>query len=285
MRTPLLLSILILLSTACRSLGPTYRAVDTRSGKTTDLERMADELSQEDVVFVGEYHDNDVGHELELALIQKLHQRRPDLVVSMEMFERDVQNILDLYLAGAVDEETFLARARPWPNYREHYRPVVEWAKKAGVAVLAANCPRPIAGRVSQEGRWSISGDPWAARRIDAGPGAYHDKFVGLMGDHAAEMGAKVEDFFAAQCTKDDTMAESIAAVLAAGGEHPPLVVHLCGAFHSDESLGTVERLAARVPKAAIGVVTMVDSADRTRELSDKERSLADFVWVVPPME
>jgi len=256
--------------------------VDTLHGSTVDLDAMADVLAGADVVFLGEYHDSDLGHRLQLELTELLLERRPGLVISMEMFERDAQNQLDLYLGGGLDEATFLERSRPWPNYREHYRGAVELARREGLRVLAANCYRPLASRVAKQGRWSVVGDPWVAQSIDAGPGRYRDKFVGLMGDHAGQMGSALDDFFAAQCAKDDTMAESIARELASHDAAPPLVVHWCGAFHSDEGLGTVERLVARRPGVKVGLVTMVRTSSRGRGLTDEERGLADFVLMVP---
>ena len=42
-----------------------------------------------------------------------MHARRQDIVLSMEMFERDVQGVLDDYLRGRIDEESFLDLAFP----------------------------------------------------------------------------------------------------------------------------------------------------------------------------
>ncbi|MGA1525560.1 MAG: ChaN family lipoprotein, partial [Planctomycetota bacterium] len=82
-----LLLVLPLLASAC-SIGP------PRVG----LETVAEELSACDVVFVGEEHDNDVGHLQHYQLLRMLHAERGDLVLSMEMFERDVQPVLDQYV-------------------------------------------------------------------------------------------------------------------------------------------------------------------------------------------
>jgi uncharacterized iron-regulated protein len=43
--------------------------------------------------------------------------QRP-LVLSLEMFERDVQPVLDEYLAGTASLADLMRDARPWPNYR-----------------------------------------------------------------------------------------------------------------------------------------------------------------------
>ncbi|MDA1265614.1 MAG: ChaN family lipoprotein, partial [Planctomycetota bacterium] len=258
---------------------PGWRALATEDGGEVDLAAMADALAGRDVVFLGEEHDNGIGHGLQLELTKLLAARR-EVVVSLEMFERDGQEALNLYLWGTIDETEFLERSRPWKNYAEHYRGVIEFAKAEGLHVVAANCYRPLASRVSKEGRWSVHGEPWAAQQVNAGPGAYRDKFVAAMGDHAADMGSQLDQFFESQCIKDDTMAESIARVFA--GEQRPLVVHWNGRFHSDEGLGTVERLLARVPDLSIGIVTMISGDNRRRELTDAERGLADYVWLVP---
>lgn len=251
-------------------------AHDCLSDRPCTIAEMADVLAGADVVFLGEFHDSDPGHGMQLEVFAALLERRDEVVLSLEMFERDAQPYLDLYVAGWMDEATFLEKARPWPNYAEHYRPGVELAKEHGARVVAANCYRPLAARVAREGRWSVAGDPWAARVVDAGPGAYQDKFMAAMGDHASDMNARMKNFFAAQCIKDDTMAESIAREFDGA---QPLVVHWCGAFHSDGRLGTVERLASRRPDLKLAVTTMF--RERPRDLTEEERALADFVWWV----
>ncbi|PNH08738.1 hypothetical protein TSOC_004681 [Tetrabaena socialis] len=52
------------------------------------------------------------------------------VALSLEMFERDAQVVMDEYLAGACTEADLLKDARPWPNYRGDYRPLVLWAKQ-----------------------------------------------------------------------------------------------------------------------------------------------------------
>ena len=283
---PLLAPLALLCLGACSTLGSDrWNAIDTRDGRRVDLEQMADHLAGYDVVFLGEEHDNDVGHRLQLELTELLLERRGELVVSLEQFERDAQDQLDLYLRGAIDEQRFLANARPWGNYAEHYRPVVELARERGLKVVAANAYRPLASRVSKQGLASVAGDPRVAAWVDAGPGAYRDKFTALMGGHAESMGARMGRFFAAQCLKDDTMAESIARLFPPGDPDPPLVVHWCGRFHSDEYLGTVERLARRRGNLSLAVVSMVSEGSQTRELTEEERGLGDYVWLVPPMK
>lgn len=259
------------------------RLVRTPGGETVSLARAAAELAGADVVFLGELHDNTEGHAVQLALTRALADLRGDLVISMEMFERDAQRRLDLYLRGALDEEEFLAGVRAWGNYREHYRGAVELARERGYPVLAANVYRPIAARVARKGLLAGLGDPWAARRVDASDGEYRRRFEEVMtGDHGVEPEV-MDRVFAAQCMKDDTMAESIADALAAAGEPRPLVVHWNGRFHSDYGLGTVERLRRRMPELNIAVVSMIADEDIDRDLEGDELDQGHFVILVRP--
>ncbi|MEK6234352.1 MAG: ChaN family lipoprotein, partial [Planctomycetales bacterium] len=127
-----------------------YRVYSQASGDAVALDAMADDLARRDVVFLGEDHSNPVGHRLELESLTALHKRRPDVVLSMEMFERDAQGVLDDYLRDRVDEKTFLKHARPWRDYQKYYRPLIEFAKMNKLDVVAANVPTLISRRVAK---------------------------------------------------------------------------------------------------------------------------------------
>ncbi|MEM7307399.1 MAG: ChaN family lipoprotein [Planctomycetota bacterium] len=259
-----------------------YRVLDTRSGRAVSVAEAADALAAADVVFLGELHDNDVGHRLQQELTEALLARRGSLVLSLEMFERDVQPVLDAYLAGDIDEEGFLADSRPWPNYAEHYRPAVEFARSRDLPVLASNVPRPLAARVVREGLRRVMTADHTPRLAVTPPGEYRDRFDAVMGTHGGLDGIAPDNVFAAQCIKDDAMAESIVDTLAAAGSDAPLVVHWCGRFHSDFELGTVERVRLRLPDARLAVVSMEPGEDLDRELGDEERTRGDYVLRVP---
>ncbi len=94
-----------------------HRVYDSQHKQWTDFESMAAELAKQDVIFLGEQHDDPSTHRMEAALLDAIARRRGNVVVSMEMFERDVQPVGDAYMAGKIDEATFLKTSRPWPNY------------------------------------------------------------------------------------------------------------------------------------------------------------------------
>lgn len=251
------------------------RVFDTRRKAFADFESMLADLARADVVLVGEQHDDPNTHRLEAALLQGLMRRRVPVTVSLEMFERDVQPLLDAYLAGTVGEEEFLRRARPWPRYGTDYRPLVEMARAHGWRVIAADVPRPLAADVSKSGRTALEKlQPderiMGARDLQCPLDGYYDRFVESMGGHAGtnEKGspqhqrATMERYYLAQCLKDETMAESIATAFERQSGRPGTIVHYTGAFHSDFGGGTADRVRRRLPGRRVAVVSILPVAD-----------------------
>lgn len=249
---------LVLLAAAPADL----RVLEARSGKEADLATVFDAAARADLVFVGERHDDEAAHRFQLALLQALAERGRPVALVLEMFERDVQPALDDYLAGRIDEAEMLGRTRPWPNYAAAYRPLVELARARGWPVVAGNAPRALASRIAREGLGVLETLPAAERlqvaaAVRCGDGPYREKFMAEMRRTPAHgANGALADFdrlFESQCAKDETMAESAAARLAAG----TTVVHLNGAFHSDEGLGVVEDLRRRRPEARTLVISI----------------------------
>ncbi|MDA8593039.1 ChaN family lipoprotein [Planctomycetota bacterium] len=90
-----------------------------------------------------------------------------------------------------------------------------------------------------------------------------------------------MDRFFAAQCIKDDTMAESIARRIACDPGDPPVVIHWNGRFHSDYGLGTVERLRSRQPDLNIAVVSMLTDVQLSRPLADEVLNQGHYIILV----
>jgi len=259
------------------------RVYDTRQKGFTDFEVMLADLTRADVVFVGEQHDDANTHRLELAILEGLMRRRVPMVIAMEMFERDVQGVLDQYLAGTIGEEQFLKDSRPWPRYATDYRPIIEFARAHHVPVIASDVPRRIATEVSRTGMGVLDGlggeRRLAARELPcAAKGEYYDRFLTAMGGHppsgdpkAADIQAKNDRFYFAQCVKDETMGESIAEAFEKNASQHATIVHINGAFHSDYAQGTAATARRRLPGRRIAVVSVVPIEDLDREQPDED--------------
>ena len=267
-----------------------HRVFDTRRRRFIDLETLISRIARDaDVAFLGEFHNDPGTHVLQAAVLEGIQRRREGKVVlALEMFERDVQPQLDAYLAGSIDEPTFLAQSRPWPNYRTDYRPMVEFAKAQQWPVIAGNVPRRLAQIVSRRGLIALdsipeSDTPFIARENLCPRNEYWERFRETMGDMSghgmqmepSQLEAMVWRTYQAQCVKDEAMAESIVAARAA---HNTLVIHANGAFHSDYRLGTAERVTRRDPNARQIVVSFAPVADLDTANGRERRKLADYV-------
>jgi len=250
----------------------------TREGKILDLHEAFAALMDYQVIFFGERHDSRTDHAGELTVLSGLSGRDSKLVLALEMFERDVQDELDAYLRGGIGEDMFLNRARPWPNYREDYRPLVEFAKAKGLHVIAANAPRRMAAAVVRGNRICAEAD--GRERADL-PLAVHldsdEYFMRFAAEmrkmpHAAPMkGMGVEGLYRAQVLKDAVMAASLEPFL------DRRILFCCGHFHSDYHLGVPYQLEKNHPALKVAVLT---GAAALRDLSGKDRSrVADFIW------
>jgi uncharacterized iron-regulated protein len=281
-------------ATPLAAQAPEARVWDASAAGWVEMGTMADALARYDAVFVGEQHDDPATHRFEAALLQAVGDRARNVVLSLEMFERDVQTLVDEHVIGRVDEAAFLAGSRPWGNYADDYRPMVRLAAERRWPVLAANIPRPLASAVARGG-WAaydtLSADRRrmiAADRACEPRGEYFRRFgeaMGGMGGHGAgadTAAARImlERIYGAQCIKDETMAESI--VQARQAWPGWIVIHYNGAFHSDHRLGTVERLQRRLPNARIAVVAVVPVADPATADPASHPGRGDYLVFVP---
>jgi uncharacterized iron-regulated protein len=139
--------------------------------------------------------------------------------------------------------------------------------------VIAANVPGAVVRCVGLEGpaylaRMAPDKRGQVAAELHLQEGPYKDKFLRFLeesGSHGPDANKTPEQkkeeadrSFASQVARDDTMAESIYLSL----QKDPMrkVVHVTGAFHVEEALGTVERLKLRAPQLKIALVVPAEA-------------------------
>jgi uncharacterized iron-regulated protein len=270
-----------------------HRVYDVAAGTFIDFETLAARAAAVDVVFFGERHGHGPTHRKQHALLEAL-ARRGAATLSMEMFERDVGDVVEAYVSGEATVETLVAEARPWPRHASDYHPLVEEARAREWRVIAANVPRSIASRVAQHGLSALDelapGErAHAAAEVICPDDDYRARFVEEMSRHPGgtttpeEEAERNQRYYESQCVKDETMAESIADALREDAGRP--VVHVQGAFHSDYGDGVPSRVLRRVPGARMLTLTSVpvadlDTADPTPHLQRADYLL--FTLAVP---
>ncbi len=263
-------------------------------GKEASVNDIFSAMKDVDVVFIGENHDDPVAHHLETVLFkgagESYKSQRP-VVLSLEMFESDVQVVLDEYLTGLITEAQFMSNSRPWGNYKVDYRAMVEYARENKLAVVAANAPRRYVNRVSRLGRSSLNElSPQAKSWLPPLPYSepsqpYADKFINLMTQNGASNPnhqiTKDSSILASQSLWDASMAYSISKALEQ--KKNALVVHVNGGFHSEEKMGIPEHLLRYRKGTRVLVVTIKSGEGFPNFDVDKMGRLGDFVILTDP--
>lgn len=248
-------------------------------GEGLTVDEAAKKLLDYDVILFGEFHDQQAVHQAEIALLHSLYAQNQALGISFEMFECDTQEYINRYLGSQMSEADFLANSRPWPNYQTDYRMLMEFAKLNKLPVIAANVPRRLAAQYSKG--MMLADIPtyeqvYLPKQHRLGSNAYYENFRSYMtsGQTAMKLNdEQIERFYAAQCLKDDKMAESIASYLASNKKRK--VLHFQGEFHGRDHLGVAEKLRALAPKLKIAVIAPVANMANSsvKELKNKQKA------------
>ncbi|WP_226915640.1 ChaN family lipoprotein [Hymenobacter siberiensis] len=272
-------------SVAFTSDRPAYRLF-TAAGQPADYDQMLTELAQADVVLFGEQHNDALAHWLELQVAKDLLKlKKPgDLVLGMEMFERDVQPLVAQYAAGTLADTAFERQARPWPNYDTDYRPLLQFARENHLAVIGTNAPRPFAKTVAQRSLTALDKLPAADRALLAPlplkvdydlPG--YKNMAAMFGGAGSAHGGGAQNIIQAQALKDATMAHFIETSCQPG----ETLLHFNGSYHSDHHDGIVAWLRQYAPKLRVRTISVV-TQEELKTLDKEQVNVADFVVVVP---
>lgn len=245
-------------------------------GKKVKYGKMIKALAQQDVLLIGEYHNNAISHWMELEITKDCHPKKP-LVLGAEMFEQDNQQALNSYLQGKLSAKGLDSAARLWKNYPTDYAPLVNFAKENKLAFVATNIPRRYASLVSKGGfevldTLSVTAKTWIAPL----PIAYDSTLPGYTKMVTMMAGHGTSNMIKAQASKDATMAHFILKNLAPGS----LFIHYNGSFHSENHDGIVWYLKQAQPQLKIVTVTTVSQKDITK-LLEENKNKADYIICV----
>jgi uncharacterized iron-regulated protein len=256
-----------------------YRIFDS-TGDPTPYDDVIEALAGADVVFFGELHNNPVAHWLQLRVGQSLFDRRGEnLIIGAEMFETDIQLLIDEYWQDLIPTKTFEDDSRMWKNYATDYKPLVEWARSQKLELVATNIPRRYANLVYRKG-------PEALDSLSQTACAYmmplpvtidyelptYKAMTEMMAGHGGG-----DKLIAAQAVKDATMAHFIFKNWKPG----KLFYHLNGSYHSENKEGIVWYLRRLNPNLKVATIATVEQDD-LGGLTDDHAGKADYLIVIP---
>jgi uncharacterized iron-regulated protein len=260
----------------------------------TTPEMLVAAVSRADVAFVGEDYGDRETHRVERWLFDTVSKVRGDVTLALEMFGRDVQEPLEHFQMGHLDDSELAAEARAWPDYTTTYKPLLDLVVGAKWPIVAANAPGAIVDAAMASGadvlksRGADEASLFARDIQCATSGEHFERFRRMTGTPGtpsvtpAADARSLERAYFAECLKEETMAESIAkayAIASVGGKSP-LVISLNGRFHIEYGQGVVERARRRMPGRTLVTVAIVPIAT-LESASASEPRRADFTVFV----
>ncbi len=240
--------------------------LDLYTGEPVCFEEMLDDLTQAEIVFLGERHTVSRHHEWQFKVVDALAEKGKKLVLGIEMMEKRFQPQLDQYCQGAIDFEE-LAQATEWSenwgNY-EDYKKVVESARNAGAMILALNADANVVRTIGRKGLDALTSEerstlPDDLKQEDA---PYYNFLKMQLMVHARVTEENLRNIFTAQISRDATMAETMADYLKSPAGKDRQGIILCGSGHCSYGMGTASRLQDRLPDAKMRILIMSESGD-----------------------
>ncbi|WOO42338.1 ChaN family lipoprotein [Rubellicoccus peritrichatus] len=297
----------VLISTGCSTVSspdhreklrvlPEWVVFQAKNGQAIDWNTMSKRALASDIILVGEQHDNAIAHKLELKFVNELLTDYPNSAVAMEMFERNEQAFIDLYLDDRISTEALMetTNSQSWGgsdgNWQNWYQPIIDAVKErvpSGARLVAANSPRPYVKLARLEGYGVLtelaSQDTevyFVVPDISVDDNEYRERFNSLMTGHDHVDDSEVDSlkidtdaYFRAQQLWDATMAE---AVLSAHKKHPKVVLFI-GDFHIANSGGTLQRIIHDNQELSVTTISILRKND-PQIFDPEDAARADFV-------
>jgi len=224
--------------------------IQTSSSQT--FNEIINSLLQYRVIYVGEQHNNYGDHMLQLEVIRGLYQQDPKLAIGMEMFPRSSQPVLDRYLAGEMDEKTFLKESHYFETWRfdyRLYRDIINFAAYKHLPVIGLNLEKDIVSQVFKNGGTAELEPEQTSllpqdRKLDE-PG-YRERIESAFFMHAGQdQNGNFGGFLQAQALWDETMAQTIADYLKANPDRHMVII--AGGGHVNKRNAIPPRVARRL--------------------------------------
>lgn len=273
-----------------------YRIYSVKQGKEISLRDIVEDMSNYNVLFLGEEHNDSVTHYLEEKMFETLYNKfNTNTALSLEMFDRDVQSVMNEYLKGFIKEKHFKKDARVWSNYRD-YKPLVEFAKNNKLDVVCANAASRYTNLAGRKGQKALMELPQESKKYfaplpyDTATGKYYEKLMALTHESTLADTAKNPapampmggyNLILGQSLWDATMAYSISEYLKYNPKKKVMQVN--GRFHSDEGFAIVTQLKKYNPK----IKSLIISTEMVESFPvidwSKYKHLGDYIIATDP--
>jgi uncharacterized iron-regulated protein len=273
--------------------------LDPASGEAIAQPELLNRMAGKSIVLLGEVHDNLAHHRWQLNAMTALHSRNAKVMVGLEMVPRRLQSVLDEWIAGDLDEASFLEQVEwneVWGYDPQMYLPLLYFARDNRLPGVALNVNRELVSKVGAGG-WDALDENDREGLSDPAPASaaylrqlgeiYTYKLtlhsrgeIAGVADAAPDLEEVMQseafaNFADAQLTWDRAMAEALATTHRLDPE--ALVIGIVGRGHLEYGYGIPHQLAD-LGIDDVAVLLPIDASDNCAKL---QANLADAVFIV----
>jgi len=251
------------------------------------FDHMIRELAACRFVYIGESHNNQAMHDIQIEVIRALYAQDRSVAVGLEMYPVTAQEALAKWSLGLLSDDEFLAVGQWYVNWNfnfGYYRKIFEFSKEMKIPLRALNVPREIITKIRMAGWDALSEDqkklvpPLDLSNSD------HRRLIRTVFESSdlppqmkgAGLDMVFEGLYRSQVAWDEVMAAN--ALKAADVENRRVVV-LAGSGHLLYNLGINLRVFEKSRQHSKTIVCVSVPAAKSLKVS---RSLADFIWGIP---
>ncbi len=214
--------------------------------------QMMDVAGDARIVYVGETHDNPASHRLELQVLRALADRHPGRqALGMEMFALSQQPVLDRWVAGELDERTFLKESRWYENWGmnfAYYRDILNFARERHIPVIALNTEKSLVHALQKKAPDQLDAEERKQLpELDLTDPYERAMVAAIFSDHT-HGGMELDSFIRVQALWDETMARSVVRYLISPAGQDKHLMVIAGGNHVNYGFGIPRRAFRRLP-------------------------------------
>lgn len=251
--------------------------VHLATGKVLSFDDLIERVASNQLIFIGEVHDNAEHHLIEVQILHALMIRHGLDTVAMEFFQVPQQATVNKYIEEHITEQEFLHELNwkdTWGFQFHFYRPLMMLIREREGKVLAINAPRDVVRKVARSGLDSLapSERDQLASHIDLTNDRHRAFVLKAYKRHDHPDLKRFDHFYQAQCVWEDTIAENLADHLKT---HDEKVVVFAGNGHIVNRFGIPERTYTRRPVSMATIMLYPLTGQTTLE-----KEMADYAWL-----
>jgi uncharacterized iron-regulated protein len=249
------------------------RIIDLHTEQEMTEQMLVERLRTQDVVLLGELHDNAQHHALRAGLISQI--KRDKLSVIAEHLPSGVRVKRAGALLSDLEAAGFDAKGWQWPLHS----PLFDAVLAANMPLIGGNLPKGFSRQLFEQGESALPAPMARAyQTASLNPEASRHLDQDLIDGHCGKLPDKyLQPMRLVQRATDLSMAQALL-------DHAPSVL-LAGNGHVRKDYGVPQALAALTPALKLTAVGFYEADTPREELVKSLRGRYDIVWISEPAE